>query len=200
MLNNEGIPNLASKLKSNKIWHPFLPKQLSQIGYIIYFANFEFFFGQKGVKCYLIWILRPNLESSHHLASLGPPSQPLPLTLFQDVCTWWTLNNRYLVRNSSVEHCDFSPLKCISVDISVPKHCLKPKLSLVPLVYPCRSYCVKTWPAGCPLLGEICSVAGLRITAEIRTQHAAAEQPPDWRTYYLLYVFAQSVCAVFTSE
>ena len=33
---------------------------------------FDSFFGQKGVKCYLIWILRPDSESSRHLAYLSP--------------------------------------------------------------------------------------------------------------------------------
>ena len=52
MQNDERIPNLASKFKSDNIW-PFLAK--------------------KGVKCYLIWILRLDSESSRHLEYLRPP-------------------------------------------------------------------------------------------------------------------------------
>ena len=34
---------------------------------------FDHSFGQKGAKCYPIWILRPDLEYSHHSASFRPP-------------------------------------------------------------------------------------------------------------------------------
>ena len=50
-------------------FHPLLAKKLSKIGKIPDYANFRQFLGQKRVKCYSIWILRPDLESSHHLAS-----------------------------------------------------------------------------------------------------------------------------------
>ena len=72
-----GFQNWAQN--SNRItFDPlFSKKKLPNLG--IFFKNhykiarFDSFFGQKGVKCYSIWILRPDLESSHHFTYHMPP-------------------------------------------------------------------------------------------------------------------------------
>ena len=48
------IPILVSEIKSDKSLHPFMAKNKKL----------------NGVKCYPIWIMRPDLESSHHFAYL----------------------------------------------------------------------------------------------------------------------------------
>ena len=48
------------------------------------FHQFSKFLGQKGVKCYSIWVLRPDLEFSHNLASFRTP--------FVIIFTFWNLN------------------------------------------------------------------------------------------------------------
>ena len=45
------------------------------------FAYFRQLSSQKGVKCYTIWIMRPDLESSRHLGYLRP--------LFVMISTFW---------------------------------------------------------------------------------------------------------------
>ena len=60
----------------NSNWIPFDPlfgqktveNRLNRL-----FCKFSTFFGPKGVKCHSIWILRPDLESSYHSASLRIP-------------------------------------------------------------------------------------------------------------------------------
>ena len=63
-----------SKFKSDYIWPPFGQKTVEN-GEIHDFASFLPFFDKRLVKCYLIWILRPNLESSHQGTSLRPHNQ-----------------------------------------------------------------------------------------------------------------------------
>ena len=37
-----------------------------------YFCQFQFFFVKKGIKCYAIWVLRTDLEYSHHFTYFRP--------------------------------------------------------------------------------------------------------------------------------
>ena len=50
----------------------FFAKKLSKVGKIPDLAYFSFFC-RIGVKCYPIWILRTDSESSHHFAYFRPP-------------------------------------------------------------------------------------------------------------------------------
>ena len=62
---------MASKFKSHNIWPPFDQKILWN-WQCIELANFRILFCQKGVIRYAIWILRPDLESSHHFTYFKP--------------------------------------------------------------------------------------------------------------------------------
>ena len=65
--NDERISNLVSKFKSNNIW-PLLAQKWSKTE----FCQFSTVSGQKGVKCCLISILRPDLKFSRHLHPIRP--------------------------------------------------------------------------------------------------------------------------------
>ena len=63
------ISNVPSKLKFNNILPPFGSQNVENwqnTG----FSQFSIFSATEVVKCYSIWILRPDLESSQYLASL----------------------------------------------------------------------------------------------------------------------------------
>ena len=65
MWNDEKIPNMASKFKSHNIWTPFWQKNSKLSKYRDgQFSKKKKY--KKGVKCYAISILKPDLESSHH--------------------------------------------------------------------------------------------------------------------------------------
>ena len=68
MIHDESISYMASKFISNNIWPSFWPNIWPPFG-------LTYCFGQRGggVKCYSIWILRPDLESCHHLTSFRTP-------------------------------------------------------------------------------------------------------------------------------
>ena len=68
MRNDQLIQNLTSKFKSSDIW-PIFGRKIGEIPDLAYFRQF---FWQKRVKYYSIFILRSDLESSHHFAYLGP--------------------------------------------------------------------------------------------------------------------------------
>ena len=60
---------------------PFLPPQNRNIQPKSDIFNFGQFFGHKRVKCYAIWIMGSDLESSHHLAYFRHP--------FDMIFTFW---------------------------------------------------------------------------------------------------------------
>ena len=69
MLNDKKIPNLALKFKSNNIL-PLLAQKLWKFEIIPRYSLFWQVLCQMGIKCCSIWLLRPDLESSHNLASI----------------------------------------------------------------------------------------------------------------------------------
>ena len=62
-------------------FHPFLAKQLTELGKIPDLANFWQFLANEGVKCYSIWVLTLVLKSSRHFAPLRTP--------FDTIFTFW---------------------------------------------------------------------------------------------------------------
>ena len=74
MGNNGRNPNLASEFKSDNIWHHFWPKNCQKLAKSGILKIFDSFLATKGVRCYPIWILRPDLDSSHHFPYLRPNS------------------------------------------------------------------------------------------------------------------------------
>ena len=88
MRQDERIPNLVSKLKSdnNNIWPHYRPKKLSKTvkntGKIARFAKFRPFLGKYWVKCRPISILRPDLEFSHPGTSFWPQNSRKTKILF----------------------------------------------------------------------------------------------------------------------
>ena len=61
---NTFAPTKNKNRKMDEIWRNLESSGIS--------LDFDRFLGQKGVKCYPIWILRPDLESSRHVASIRP--------------------------------------------------------------------------------------------------------------------------------
>ena len=58
-------------------------------GYILIFVNFDRFLAKKVVQCFPILFLRPDLESSRHLASLRPPYVKIAHFGFPKFSNFW---------------------------------------------------------------------------------------------------------------
>ena len=102
------------------IFDPLLAEKQSKIGKIPDLANFRQFFAIKEVRCYLILILMPDLESSHHLPSI--------ITPFVIIFKFWIFCHQcyYCTQNAGgtpqffLENVNFYDLIVISV-----KNCIK---------------------------------------------------------------------------
>ena len=72
---------------SNRItFDPRSAEKQSIIGKIPDLANFRIFLALNVVKCYLIWILMPDLESSHHLVLV---SLRTPVVIIFNFWNFW---------------------------------------------------------------------------------------------------------------
>ena len=106
MQNDERIPNLASEFKSDKIW-PFFGQKLSKWAKSDILSISNSFFCQKMVKSNPIWILRPDLESSHHFAHFGHP--------FDMIFAFWFSYLQWIFKNLKL---NLRPLKMLETDFS----------------------------------------------------------------------------------
>ena len=83
---------IVSDDKADNNWLPFWPKSDRKLAKYPILPVFDRFFGQKGVKCYRIWILRPALESSHKGESFRSQNERALNILFlapdKNVKTW----------------------------------------------------------------------------------------------------------------
>ena len=67
----------------------------------------QLFLAQKGVKCYLIWIRRPDLESSHHFAYFRH--------IFDMIFAFWFFDLPCIFKNLKLNS---RPLKVLEIDFS----------------------------------------------------------------------------------
>ena len=82
---------------SNRITsEPLFGKKRSKTAEIVYFHIFDFFGAKKGFRCYPIWILSPDLESSHHLAYLRPHLFVFSHVDFVSLNWNWKISNMYV--------------------------------------------------------------------------------------------------------
>ena len=105
---DERIPNLVSEFKMDKIWHPFWPKKTVGNWQIPDLANFDSFLAKKEVNSYPIWIMRPDLESSHHFAYLRHP--------FDMIFAFWFFDLPCIFENLKLNS---RPLKVLKIDFFV---------------------------------------------------------------------------------
>ena len=105
----------------NSNWIPFDPlfgQKTVENRLIGYFANFRRFFGEKGVKCYSIRILRPDLEFSYHSVSLRIPSDIITSGARSAERSSFLINGQISVRAASRQASDAFE-KLISPELSI---------------------------------------------------------------------------------